>query len=128
MNTTTKRTMHNPAKFVGKRIDITKWNSIDPWEDYVICRWTGKLMHADNTVSFNHYAFDRDFLTKHGLMVECAEWLSEEGYDLLIWELEKVLTKMGIDADALEVAYGDVYVEGVSDYSYYIASKPWLAA
>jgi hypothetical protein len=82
-----KRKMHNPAAFVGQRINLTKWQ-LPRNAEYAICRMTGKLMHMDDLgVTFWHQAFERSFLSKHGIMIEDADWLSEEGYEAIMNKL-----------------------------------------
>lgn len=83
-----KRTMRNPQAFIGKRVDSTKWNIP---EGYSPCAMTGKLHpESDLTITFNHWAFDREFRIQNGINVYDAEWLSEEGYDLLMIRLQEL--------------------------------------
>lgn len=84
-----KRTMHHPAAFIGKRIDSTKW--IIP-DGYWRCEMTGKLYAEADLVdySFYHYFFDRSFLVAHGICCEAAAWLSEEGYYIIIDKLDQL--------------------------------------
>lgn len=90
VKTITRRTMHNPAAFIGKRIDPLRWEIP---AGYHLCRKTGKLHHEDDLlVTFDHTRFERSFLREHGILVEDAEWLSEEGYD----EIMDVLERLGL--------------------------------
>lgn len=85
-----RRTMHNPAAFVGKHVDSTKW--IIP-AGYERCAMTGKLhAEADLERTFFHYAFPKAFLVANGIYVEDAAWLSDEGYDLI----EATLDRLGL--------------------------------
>lgn len=85
---TAKRTIRNPEAFIGKRIDTTKWEL--PY-GYDVCRMTGKFMAEDDLcVTFNHYAFEKSFLVANSIYIEDAEWLSEEGYDLIMAKLEQL--------------------------------------
>lgn len=82
-----KRTIRNPQKFIGKRIDSTKWNIP---EGYNLCAFTGKFYaETDLQISFGHHYFDRSWLIEKGIYVEDAAWLSEEGYDKITSVLEK---------------------------------------
>lgn len=84
-----KRTIHNPASFIGKRIDSTKW--IIP-DGYWRCEMTGKLYAEADLInySFAHYFFSRHFLIANGIYCEAAAWLSEEGYDIIMGKLDNL--------------------------------------
>jgi len=91
MNTTTsKRTIRHPEKWIGKRLDLSKWQLPT---DYTTCRWTGEVMHVDAGVSWPDYLFDWGWLTQVGLNVEGAEYLSERGYDQMV----ERLNRLGVD-------------------------------
>lgn len=126
MNTTTKRNMHNPAAFIGKRIDITKWNIIDPYGEYAICTWTGKLMRADSGDSFDNYPFNSDWLKQHNVYVEAAEYLSVEGYEQLVDIVNNLLAEYGCDYS--DISSGDVYIEEVCCKEYYEINEPYTLA
>lgn len=87
---TTKRQMTEAqAKaLTGKRIDPNKWKLP---EGFKTCAMTGKL-HPECALecSFSHWAFERSFLIEHGICIEDADWLSEEGYDLIMAKLESL--------------------------------------
>jgi hypothetical protein len=88
----TKKTM-TPAQiayYTGKRVDSVKWN-IPDW--YAKCSVTGKMYPEDAfTVSFPHMAFTDGQLKALGPWgagwVEHADWLSEEGYEILMRRVE----------------------------------------
>lgn len=82
-----KRTMRHPERFVGKRVDSTRWLIPD---GYVQCAFTGKLCREDDAlVTFDHWAFSREErLAMRIWHVEDASWLSEEGYDAILAVLE----------------------------------------
>jgi hypothetical protein len=81
-----KRIIRTPEAFEGKRIDTTKWVIPTGWR---ICRMTGKLLREDDLgVTFRHYLFDKSLLLANGCYVEDADWLSEEGFDLIMTKLE----------------------------------------
>lgn len=89
MNTTTrKRTMRHPEKWLGRRVDFTKW--IVP-DGYVRCEFTGKLCRENEAlVTFDHWALTRDQRVQLGIWhVEDASWLSDEGYDGIMSLLER---------------------------------------
>jgi hypothetical protein len=97
MNSTKKRTIRNPEKWIGKRINTVKWNIPCGYE---ICRQTGKLYPESQLLSsFNHHLFERPWLRANGIFVEDADWLSDDGYD----EIVSVLEKAGV---------WDQYIEG----------------
>jgi hypothetical protein len=98
-----KRQMHNIAAFVGKRIDANRW-AIP--EGYRLCAKTWKL-HPESRLerSFAHWVFPREFLLQHGIYVEDADWLSDEGHD----EIMSVLECLG-----LRDAYNEAYFRGTS--------------
>lgn len=88
----TKKTMtaKQIAHFTGKRVDSVKWN-IPDW--YAQCSVTGKMYPEDAfTVSFPHMAFTQEQLKALGPWgagwVEHADWLSEEGYEILMRRVE----------------------------------------
>lgn len=82
-----KRTIRNPQKFIGKKLNPGKWNLP---ESYVLCAKTGKLCkEADAIITFSHWMFNRKFLTANNIYVEDAQWLSEEGYDEIVAVLER---------------------------------------
>lgn len=84
-----KRTMTNPSKWIGKKVNPNKWQIP---EGYQLCAKTGK-MYAETSlwITFAHWFFDRSWLIEKGIMVEDAAWLSEEGYD----EIMDVLKREG---------------------------------
>jgi len=83
-----KRTIHNPAAFIGKRIDSTKWVIPSGFER---CEITGKLLPvSDLEITFQHYLFDKSFLIANHIYCEDAAWLSEEGYDFIINTLDRL--------------------------------------
>lgn len=82
---TAKRTMRNPEKFVGKRIDRTKWILPEDFDlEYAVCAYTGQVFRQREGDSFPDFLFERSWLKANGLCVEAAEWLSAEGYELMI--------------------------------------------
>lgn len=87
---TGKRTLRNPAAWLGKRIDLDKWTL--PKRIYVLCRKTGKLMREDDSVTFAHTLFSTDWLIRRGIYIEDADWLSEEG----LFEIYDVLKREGV--------------------------------
>lgn len=107
-----RRQMHNPEAFVGKVVDTTKWDVPD---GYAICACTGKLFpESQLLITFDHLAFDRQFRIEHGLTVEDADWLSEEGY----FELMDILQRLGLEDAYHEVAHPSLTVAeylGVTD-------------
>ena len=73
-----KHTIKTPSKWIGKKVDTNKW-SIP--QGYHLCAKTGKLFAEDDLlVTFAHWLFDRSWLVAKGIMVEDADWLSEEGF------------------------------------------------
>lgn len=83
-----RQTMHNPNAFLGKRVDTTRW--IIP-DGYVKCAMTGKLCTEEQaSISFAHWMFEREFLIENGIYVEDADWLCEEGYDLIMAKLDEL--------------------------------------
>jgi|SRR5690606_30535927 hypothetical protein len=99
-----KRTIRNPEKWIGKRVDSTKW--IIP-DGYWKCAMTGKLYREDQlTITFFHWAFTREFRIQHGLTVEDADWLSEEGYDLLMLKLQE----LGLEGAYHEAVWNDTTI------------------
>lgn len=107
---TTKRTMRNPEAFIGKAVDTRKWNIPGLDDRYAICRYTGKLFDCWNTgATFNHHAFNRDWLINNGLYVEDAEWLSDEGFDQMMMQFDK----LGIDYS--ECAFGGLEIPGITN-------------
>lgn len=78
----TKRTIHSIGAFVGKRIDPTKWAIPSGFER---CEITGKLLpESELEITFQHYLFDKAFLSANGIYCEDAAWLSAEGFDRII--------------------------------------------
>lgn len=97
-----KLTMHNPHQFVGKRIDPNRWE-IPP--NYARCAMTGKLHPIDALViTFRHHIFQWDWLVAHGIAIEDAAWLSNEGYD----QIMDVLKREGRYEEYIESAFGMV--------------------
>lgn len=83
---TEKRNMTNPAAFIGKRVDPSRWTIP---AGYDRCEMTGKLYpHNQLEHTFRHWVFNRDFLAENGIYVEDAAWLSAEGYDLIMTKLD----------------------------------------
>lgn len=75
---TRKRHLRHPEKWIGCRIDTTKW--IVP-DGYVLCDHTGKLYPEEQALlTFAHWVFERDELRTMGIHTEDASWLSEDGY------------------------------------------------
>ena len=95
---TMKHYMSNPAAFVGRRVDPNAWHIPD---GYALCRKTWKLQREKDLLrTFAHHLFPREFLLQHGIYIEDADWLSNEGYD----EIMDVLCRLGLY---------DAYVEAV---------------
>jgi len=77
-----KRNMTNINYYIGKKLDLNKWNIP---EGYELCAKTGKFYAiSDLCVTFAHWMFDRNWLIEKNIMIEDAAWLSEEGYDQII--------------------------------------------
>ena len=92
---TSKRTIHSIGAFTGKRIDTTKWTIPAGYER---CEITGKLLpESELEITFQHYLFDKAFLTSNGIYCEAAAWLSQEGYDFILGVLD--------DCDVLAAYY-----------------------
>jgi hypothetical protein len=86
--TTAKRTIRHPEAFVGKVVNANKWNIP---EGYAQCAMTYKLFPYNQLeVTFDHTKFEKAFLISNHIYVECAEWLSEEGYFEIMGVLQKV--------------------------------------
>lgn len=100
MKTTTKRTIRHPEKWVGKRIDLNKWQLP---EDYTVCRWTGEVMHVHHGVSWPDFIFDWGWLKAHGLNIDAAEYLSKRGYDQMVQRL----ADLGVDIYQMWDAWWD---------------------
>lgn len=92
-NTTiTKKTM-TPAQitfYTGKRVSRDTW--LIP-EGYGICTITHKMLpEAELMVTFAHHQFTTDQLAQLGAWgegwCECAEWLSEDGYQQIMARVE----------------------------------------
>ena len=83
------RVMHNPDAFVGKVVDGVFWAVP---EGYVKCAITGKLHKEEDAYisCYVRFAFSREFLSSNGIYVEEADWLSEEGYDIVISTLDRL--------------------------------------
>jgi len=91
----TKRTIHTIGAFVGKQIDPTKWEIPSGYER---CEITGKLHpESELEITFQHYLFDKAFLTANGIYCEDAAWLSAEGFDHILGVLD--------DCDVLAAYY-----------------------
>ena len=83
----TKRTMTNPNKWIGKKVNPNKW-AIP--EGYELCAKTGKFFAKDDLlITFAHWMFDRSWLIEKNIMVEDADWLCEEGYYQIIDVLKR---------------------------------------
>jgi hypothetical protein len=87
------------AYLTGKRVDRTKW-IIPDW--YACCAVTGKMYPEDAfAISFCHMAFTDEQLAALGGWgvgwVECADWLSEEGYDILMSRVDALGYRKFID-------------------------------
>jgi hypothetical protein len=90
INTVPSKKVMTPAQIAyltGKRVDSTKW-VIPDW--YARCAVTGKMYpeEAFTTFSFPHMAFTDEQLKALGSWgvgwVEHADYLSEEGYEILM--------------------------------------------
>ena len=83
-----KRTIHSIGAFTGKRIDPTKWTIPTGYER---CEITGKLLpESELEITFQHYLFDKAFLTVNGIYCEDAAWLSQEGFDHILGTLDRL--------------------------------------
>lgn len=81
-----KKTIRQPEKFVGMRVDTNKW--VIP-AGYVLCAKTHKLVAEKNAlITFNHHLFSRAFFARVGWYVEDADWLTEEGWSEIQRDLE----------------------------------------
>lgn len=96
MNKTSTRKQMTPAQIAyltGKRVDSTKW--IIP-DFYAQCAVTGKMYAEDGfgMYSFPHMAFTDEQLSALGAWgvgwVEHADWLSEEGYEILMRRVDEL--------------------------------------
>lgn len=93
-----KRNINNPEKFIGKKINLNKWNLP---EGYNVCEKTRKFYaESDLGVTFAHHTFDRNWLIEKHIYIEDAAWLSAEGYD----EIMDVLKREGKYSEYLERA------------------------
>ena len=126
MNTTTKRNMNNPAAFIGKRIDITKWNIAGLDDVYAICSWTGKLFRTDDGASFYNYPFSSEWLSQHGVNIECAAYLSQEGFEQMLDIINPLLAEYGVDY--MDIACGDVYVDDICSEWWFEMNHPYALA
>jgi hypothetical protein len=87
------------AYLTGKRVDSNKW-IIPDW--HAKCAVTGKMYPEDAfAISFPHHAFTREQLNDLGGWgvgwVEDADWLSEEGYDILMARVDALGYRHFID-------------------------------
>lgn len=84
-----KRVMRNPDKWVGKRVDGVLW---DIPEGYVRCAITHKLCREQDAYISCYVRFfvDRTILSANGIYVEEADWLSEEGYCIVLDTVERL--------------------------------------
>jgi hypothetical protein len=83
-----RMTVKQIKHYTGKRVNSVKWQIPDGYER---CAMTGK-MYPDTLleVSFPHTLFDRDMLLSNHIYVEDAEWLSQEGFELILMKLEQI--------------------------------------
>lgn len=97
--------LQHPEAFTGKIVDSTKW--IIP-DGYATCAVTGKFYPFDQlSITFAHWVFSRDFRIQHDLNCEDADWLSEEGYYILMSKLQQ----LGLEEDYHEAVWNDMTIE-----------------
>lgn len=84
----TKRIIRTVDAFIGKRVSAVHW--VIP-AGYATCAITGKLFpESELEITFQHYLFDKAFLTSNGIYCEDAAWLSAEGFDIIIDTLDRL--------------------------------------
>lgn len=84
-----KRVMRNPERFIGKRINGLIWSEPD---GYCRCAITGKFHRQDDAMisCYVRHFIDRKVLSANGIYVEEADWLSQEGYDIVLSTIERL--------------------------------------
>lgn len=83
------RVMQHPEKWIGKRVDGIKWAIPD---GFVKCAITNKLYRERDAYlsCYVRFFIDRSVLSVNGIYVEEADWLSEEGYHIVLDTIERL--------------------------------------
>jgi hypothetical protein len=87
--TEAKRVMRNPEKWIGKRVNGLTWAVPD---GFVKCAITHKLCRENDAFisCYVRFFIERAVLSANGIYVEEADWLSEEGYSIVLDTVERL--------------------------------------